>query len=68
VVDHCQLRSTGRKLGEHCCLPAAVLPTQIPCETLSWHLERDKTVADGLLELARLREADTLVCGISGYR
>lgn len=35
---------------------------------MSWHIERNATVADGLLELARIKEADTLVCGISGYR
>jgi hypothetical protein len=41
---------------------------QIPTESITWHLARDKTVADGLLELAKLKDADTLVCGISGYR
>jgi nucleotide-binding universal stress UspA family protein len=40
---------------------------QIPFELLSWRLARDKTVADGLLEITRLRDMDTLVCGIAGY-
>jgi hypothetical protein len=40
---------------------------QIPRELVPWRLERSQTVADGLLELVRVREADTLVCGISGY-
>lgn len=40
----------------------------MPCETLTWRLQRSQTVADGLLEVARLRDADTVVCGISGYR
>jgi hypothetical protein len=41
---------------------------QIACELVLWRLERSQTVADGLLELARLREVDTLVCGTTGYR
>jgi hypothetical protein len=44
------------------------LCAQIPYELLTWRLERDKSVADGLLEVAKLKEADTLVIGISGYR
>jgi hypothetical protein len=35
---------------------------------LTWRVDRSKTVADGLLEIVTLKEADTLVCGISGYR
>jgi hypothetical protein len=35
---------------------------------LTWCVDRTKTVADGLLEIVTLKEADTLVCGISGYR
>lgn len=47
--------------------PSACWP-QVPVETLSWRLDRNITVAEGLLEAARLKEADTVVCGISGYR
>lgn len=41
--------------------------SQVPCELCVWRLAREQSVADGLLELARLRDADTLVCGIAGY-
>jgi len=41
---------------------------QVPCEMLMHQLQRNQTVADGLLQLVALKDVDTLVCGISGYR
>jgi hypothetical protein len=41
---------------------------QIPLETLSWRVERHQSVSTGLLQLVGIKEVDTLVCGISGYR
>ena len=41
---------------------------QIPLETLSWRVERAQSVSTGLLQLVGLKEVDTLVCGIAGYR
>jgi hypothetical protein len=41
---------------------------QIPLETLSWRVERAQSVSTGLLQLVAIKEVDTLVCGISGYR
>lgn len=55
-----------------CCRMHAYLSVfvavQIPLETLSWRVERAQSVSTGLLQLVGLKEVDTLVCGIAGYR
>lgn len=55
-------------MSTRCVAATAALLHQIPCETLTWRLERNQSVSDGLLHLVGVKEVDTLVCGISGYR
>ncbi len=43
-------------------------PLQVPGEAVIHDMSRAETVADALLHLTKLKQADVLVLGISGYQ